>query len=257
LQHNSTYLFYHFLNYPIPMDEIISNSTPNTLTTTTNAPVVKKVYKSNTPTNDINLAALGLRVANKWAAYPQITLLFIAQADFLTKATQFNTFIQQRITEQQTRPMTTRTTRELEADIKLGLKIVRGYLFEKYKDLNKAKIYYPDFGLEKKDKIWVFPTDQQRAIAALGTIKTSIIAHGFGNKDYGTAFWTAMKTDYTTTVQTAISNDGSSSNTVSQKEVLKKELKTAMAALRNAIRANYPDTANGVLRDFGFQKEKV
>jgi hypothetical protein len=221
------------------------------------AKIAKKIVRSNTPTDDVNLAALCMRVANKWAAYPQLTLVFIAQADFLQQATNFNTLIQQRVLEQQTRPTTTRTTKQLEADVKLAMRVVRGYLLEKYKEDAKVKLYLPDFGLEKRGNTWLLPTDQQRVLIAIRTAKAGTLTHGFGTKSFGTTFWTAMETNYTNAIQAAISNDGSASSTVAQKEVMKKEIKKTLVALRNAIRANYPDTYAGVLRDFGFQKEKA
>jgi hypothetical protein len=257
LHHYLHNFIYHFLISYLIMDELTIVSMPNTGTSGAANSPAKKTKRSNTPNDDINLAALSVRVANKWASYPTVTLSHLAQADFLTKATQFDALIQQRILEQQARPTTTRTTRELTAEIKVGLKIVRSYLFEKYKDNAKAKQFYPDFGLEKKGNVWVFPTDQQRVLTALKTIKTGLITHGLGTKSCGTTYWTNLETNYNATVQAAIANDGASSNTVSQKELLKKEIKAAMTSLRFAIRANYPDTFNGVLRDFGFQKEKA
>lgn len=220
------------------------------------AKVTKKTTRSNVPNDDINLAALCVRVANKWVAYPQLTLVFITQADYAVQATAFNALIQQRVLEQQTRPTNTRTTKELTAEINLGMKVVRGYLLEKYKDAIKAKTYYPDFGLEKKGTAWTLPTDQQRVLVAIRTAKAGVVTHGFGTKSFGTTFWTTMETNYTNAIQNSINNDGSSSATVAQKEVMKKEIKKTLTALRNAIRANYPDQYAGILRDFGFQKEK-
>ena len=243
----------------VVLPTIVAAATPDATPATPDAvaKVAKKTVRSNTPTDDINLAALGMRVANQWAAFPQLTLMFITQADFLQQATDFNALIQQRVLEQQTRPTTTRTTKQLLAEINLGLKVVRGYLLEKYKDATKAKIYYPDFGLEKKGKVWVLPTDQQRILIAIRTAKAGTLTHGFGTKSFGTTFWNTMETNYTNAVQSAFGNDGSSSNTVAQKEVMKKDIKKTLTAVRNAIRANYPDTYNGMLRNFGFQKEKA
>ena len=217
----------------------------------------KRTSRSNTPNDDINLAAVALRTAQKWADYPQITLILYNQADFLAKSTQFNVLVQQRVVEQQNRPTLTRSTKQLEADIKVGLKVVRGYLFEKYKDETKARMYYPDFGLENKGKFWSFPTDQQRILVALQTLQTGIVTHGFNGKDFGTNFWSDLATNYATAIQTAVTNDGNSSTTVFQKETLKKDIKAIMVALRGVIRGNYGTAAHAILRDLGFQKEKV
>jgi hypothetical protein len=238
-------------------DITLDQNNPQATSKATEKASIKKTSRSNTPNDDINLAAVALRTAHKWADYPQITLILYNQSDFLAKAMQFNTLVQQRVVEQQNRPTLTRSTKQLEADIKVGLKVVRGYLFEKYKDETKARLYYSDFGLENKGKFWGFPTDQQRILVALQTLQTGIVTHGFDAKDFGTNYWADLAANYTTAVQTAVTNDGSSSTTVFQKETLKKEIKAIMVALRGVIRGNYGTGANAILRDLGFQKEKV
>jgi hypothetical protein len=236
-------------NFDASMDETVMGATAK-------APK-KKQAKSNTPTTDINLAALAMRVAAKWADYPQLELIGLTQADFATDATAFNTLVQQRVVEMNTRPNTTKSVKELEADIAKGMKAIRGYLFEIYEDQKVATSHYTDFGLEKKGAAWKLPTDQQRLISALATIKTSIAAYNLGAKKFGTTFWTKLETDYTAAVAAGIANDGASSATVSNKEILKASIINNLTAIRYLIRANYMQTYNGVLRDFGFQKEKA
>jgi hypothetical protein len=43
---------------------------------------------------------------------------------------------------------------------------------------------------------------------------------------------------------------------VGDKNILKKELKKALNAIVNIIKANYPDNYKEELRNWGFQKEK-
>ncbi len=213
--------------------------------------------KSSVPVDDVNFAALGLRVAATWATYPNLKLLYVTQQAFSTKTTQLDTFVQQRISEQQARPTKTVSLKDLTVEAKFGIKIVRGYLLETFKDAKKAAQHYLDFGLEKKNDAWSLPTDQQRLALALRTIKQSITTYGYDAKDYGLTYWTDLEANYTAALADAISSDGNSSNTVNQKDVLKKEIKDIMVSLRFLIRANYPSTYAGVLRDFGFQKEKA
>lgn len=217
----------------------------------------KTSKRSSVPVDDINFAALSLRVATAWAAYPQVKLLHITQASFASKAAQLDALVQQRIAEQQSRPVTTISLKQLSTDARFGIKIVRSYLLERYKDEKKAAQHYLDFGLERKSNTWVLPVDQQRLLASLRTIKVSIVTYGFDAKDFGLQFWTDMEANYNAALQDSILHDGSSSTTVNQKDVLKKELKSIMTSLRLTIRANYPDTYTGILRNFGFQKEKA
>ncbi len=218
----------------------------------------KKIqHKSNIPTTDINTAALAVRVGAKLADYPDIVLPYMSLSVFQTKADTLLNLVQTRADEQNTRPVLTQNIKEVTEEIKKGIKAIRGYLFEKYEDDKKAVSYYKEFGLEKKGNNWQLPNDQQNMMLALKTIKKGITTHGFGTKKFGTAKFTQLETSYIAIVNSAVSSDGASSMTVSNKEVLKKELKTFMTSIRYMVRAHYPDTYLSVLRDLGFQKEKL
>ena len=88
----------------------------------------------------------------------------------------------------------------------------------------------------------------------LDIIIAAIASEGFGAKKYGTTFWTQMKTDYTAQWKKANTTDGIVSTDVGNKNQLKEELTEALESIINLIKANYPKTWEGELRNWGYLK---
>ena len=100
------------------------------------------------------------------------------------------------------------------------------------------------------------PKDQNSRSEALELMIKGIDANGFNDKTYGKTYWTNIKTQFDSLLQTASTTDGSVSNKVGDKNKLKKGLKKALNAIVLSVKANYPDTYKHELRTLGFQKEK-
>ena len=103
---------------------------------------------------------------------------------------------------------------------KLDISRIYRYL-DKYTKEN-AVSYYAAFGIEHKLKKYVFPTDQNKRIAALQLLLEALTVHGFEDKQYGLAFWTPIATQYSTFVEQASQIDGQVSVKVGDKNELKK-----------------------------------
>ena len=231
--------------------------TPVADTTAEKTAAKKTNRKTNTPTDAINHAALAKRVAQNLVNYPNVAVGYMDLAVFTNKVTDYAAAVQARVDEQNARPILTQSIKELLSNTKKALKAVRGYLYEKYEDEKKAISFYPDFGLEKKGTIWSLPTDQQGIISAFKTLKKGLTKHGFSTKKFGMTLFTQLETDYLAAVNSAVSNDGSSSITVANKDALSKEINVYLTSVRFIVRGQYPTSYSSVLRDLGFQKEKM
>lgn len=210
--------------------------------------------KGNVPAADADFATVVKDVATKWTASPKITLLWTTSAAFSAKATDFNTELSNRKSIGNSRPQITARLKQLDTTIDGSLTYVKNYLLEKHKEA--ATSYYPSFGIEHKTKKYIFPTDRDRRSGALALMIEGINANGLNEKEFGTAFWTAIKTEYDTLLGKATTTDGAVSNKVSSKNELKKDLKKTLNSLILIIKANYPDTYKAELRSWGLQKEK-
>jgi len=204
------------------------------------------------PVADVDFGNTVKLVSSKWATSSWLTLVYVTSAQFTTKATAFQTTLATRQQSGSTRSQTTQALKMLDKSIENGLTYVKSYLLEKYKKEN-YKSYYSAFGLENDGR---FPKDQNSRSAALKLTIEGIAANGFGTKEFGTAFWTGIKTQYDALLTTASTTDSTVSTKVGDKNALKAELKRALNSIVFVIKGNYPDNYKQELRNWGFQKEK-
>jgi hypothetical protein len=209
----------------------------------------------NIPTTDLDFANLNQQVAAHWAQTPQLTLLWTTQADYSTKASTFATTISQRMTTGAGRKSVTNDLKQLDSTINKNLIYLKNALKEKYgKEMSES--IYPQFGIVKRGTIYTLPNDRDQRLAALLMLKDALTVHQLTEHKYGTPFWNPIVEQYSTLKNNAGQADGTVSQMVGTKEQLKAELRKVLNALMLLIRANYPDTAKSVLREWGFQKEK-
>ncbi len=211
--------------------------------------------KSNVPVADLDFGKVAKDVADKWTTTPVITLLWTTAAAFSADAVAYNKELSKRMQVGSTRPQITQALSELDNQIDDGLSYVKGYITEKYKKESAAS-YYPAFGIVHKSNKYIIPTDRNSRSAAMTMMLEALVVHGFDAKEYGTDFWTPIKSKYDDLLNQATSTDGTVSTKVSSKNTLKASLKVTMNSLINVLKGNYPDTYKSELRAWGFQKEK-
>lgn len=210
---------------------------------------------NNVPASDISFGKVAVDVATKWMATPAITVLWKTSAEFSDEVTAYNNILSKRRNDGGNRPQLTKALVTLDKQINNGLLYVKGYIIDKYKK-ETAPSYYPSFGIEFRYKKYIFPIDRNKRLSSLKMMVDAIDANGFGSKEYGTAYWTSIQTQYALLLQQTTTLDGTISIKVSTKNQLKASLKKAMNSLILILKGHYPDTYKAELRAWGFQKEK-
>ncbi|VXC33739.1 conserved hypothetical protein [Flavobacterium sp. 9AF] len=223
--------------------------------TTANMENTKPTKKGNVPNADLNFGNVVTTVSAKWLTNNWLTLHWLTATQFQTDAINYNATLEARLQTGATRPQLTQSLKALDKTIDNALSYVKGYIIDKYKKEN-ATSYYAAFGIEYKGKKYVFPSDQNKRIAALKLMIDSLAIHGFENKEYGVAFWTPLLEQYSLFVKEATKTDGQVAIKVGDKNALKENLKKGLNAIVYTLKANYPDSYKQELRDWGFQKEK-
>ncbi|WP_293895262.1 hypothetical protein [Flavobacterium sp.] len=215
---------------------------------------LKSRGKGNVPTADIDFGTVVTNVATKWNETESISLIWTTASEFNTQATAYNTELSIRNQVGGGRPQITKAMNVLDATMVEALKYVKGYIVDKYKDSSTS--YFPAFGIEYKNNRYFFPIDRNKRLASLVLMLQGLLDNGFGDKEFGTAFWTDIKSQYENLITQASSTDGTISTKVSAKNTLKGALKKTLNSLISVIKGNYPDTYKAELRSWGFQKEK-
>ena len=219
------------------------------------ATVVKVKKTATIPVKDIDFAKVSKTVSDKWATQAWLTLQWTTQGEFATKQANYSTILNTRQSAGSTRPQVTNALKMLDKEINSSISYVKGYITEKYKK-ETAQSYFTSFGIDFINKTYAMPNDQNKRSAALKLMIDAIASNGFGAKEFGTTFWTTIKTNYDALLAQATGTDSTVASSVSDKNLLKADLKKTLNAVINSLKAHYPDTYKAELRNWGLQKEK-
>ncbi|MDQ2771843.1 MAG: hypothetical protein M3Y54_15245 [Bacteroidota bacterium] len=110
----------------------------------------------------------------------------------------------------------------------------------------------------REGKNFRLPTARTARAGALAKLVAALTAHKYDKRKFGTAFWQPIATEYAQLAKDSGELRGTASEAVGQKNALEAPLRVVLRALVLSIKANYPDVdaQRGVLRAFGFQKER-
>ena len=82
------------------------------------------------------------------------------------------------------------------------LSYVKGYITDKYKKESDTS-YFAAFGIEYKNNRYLLPADKNKRSEALKLMVSALTTHGFEYKEFGPAFWSALKEQYALLVKQA------------------------------------------------------
>ncbi len=224
---------------------------------TTDTELSKAVKRTaNTPQKDSDLCTLALNVVAKWKATPAIVLAWTDVNTHEASVKAFNSILNERLGVGGGRREITARLAALDSRIDEGIAAIKGYLVYKYEKEN-APAYYPQFGIEKRGRVYAIPHDRDKRAAALPLILAAITAHGFTGEKYGNEYWQQTINDYTALLREASGIDGSVSTKVGAKNELRKSILKTHNALIMMIRANYPGTYKNSSASGGSRKRNI
>ncbi|RYU81008.1 hypothetical protein [Hymenobacter persicinus] len=217
------------------------------------APTKKSVKRANQlPDTALALSAVATTAAGAWTNADLPGLLWLSKAEFSTAAGAFATACAAADAAGDARSPQSARLRALDKLLDKGLGFVKGYLHE---DKDDETAYYGDFGIEKLNKNYRLPKGRTERVVALGKLQAALVKYKYDKKKYGTAYWAPLATEYAALVQQSTGTAGERSGKVSDKVQGEQKLRKALRALIHHLKANYPDTFEAKLREFGFQKE--
>lgn len=237
------------------MKKIIIQLSPDPATGTATLSTTHVVHHTRiTPRKDDDIVTVSQAVKVKWAATPAITLIWMTSAIFGTLADNFKTIVLSKKTTAGSRSPLTDILDGVDTQIDDGTREVKAYIANKF-GVTHATANFAPFGIVHESQNWWLPHDHDRRSAALQMMIDAIAANGFGSNTYGTTFWTGIKTQFDNLVTQTRGVDGTVSSEVSDKNTQRTKILDVLHAILLVLEANYPDTFQGVRRDWGFQKE--
>ncbi len=215
----------------------------------------KTVRMPKLPNKDTDFGAVATIVAGRWSANPQITLIWADSKTFEAKAAAYNEALGGRKSAGGKRPFQTQALAGVDAEIDKGIARAKIYLQDKWDEKDAAFAQYARYGIVKRGDVYELPRDRQQRLAALDMVLEAIAQDGFEKKPFGSDFWRDVSGRYRAALSEAGTTDGAVSTGVSNKNLLKAELREMMEALQFVIRGNYPKTWEAIYREWGWQKE--
>ena len=214
------------------------------------------------PKADQTLFDVGTAVQARWATVPALTLLWLPQSAFSAALTDFGTNLtdKRRVAAERS-PDVERLT-ELDDAADNALPFLKGYINEEAGTRAKGRTQYAAHGMVlvgKKQKNMEWADDRQERVKGVEMLLTKLgtgaTALPYANRKYGSAFWQAWLDEYKPMVEKSGNDAGTVSSKVSKKDEAKKTVTKALRAIIYLLRANYPDTFEAELRQWGFRKE--
>lgn len=208
------------------------------------------------PRKDADIGTLATSSAAAWGSDPTLTLKWITQNEYQTAAIRFNAKLQARLSAGGDRPGKTISLKRANEAIDKGENSVKKYIGKKYEDdPEQAKAQYAIFGLVKEGKNYTLPTDNDKRKLALPQMLAGVAAQGFGAEKYGTAYWTQAIADYNAALAASVNATKNITETVSDKDTDKALIVKVQKALPLLLEANFPDTYESVLRQWGYIRQ--
>ena len=206
------------------------------------------------PRKNADLLTLAKSVNTKWAATPALTLLWITQPNYATIVNGYDTNLAARLAVGGGRQAQTQTLQQVNKNIDTAVSNVKLYIDKKFKKAN-AIAQYSRYGIVQENKTYILPRDNDKRLLALPLMQAAIIADGFATEEFGTTFWTNTVTDF----KAAFTTSGTTTKSISSKVVAKdtdiEKIKKALDCIVHLLQANYPDTYEAELRNWGFIKQ--
>ncbi len=221
--------------------------------TVTNVKAVNR--KPFIPNKQADLADVAVDVSNNWKSYPKLTLMWITQADFADEAQTYAAQISTTLDVGSNQSPNSSTLKVLDKKIDTGISKIRKRLNSIY-DEPVVYAQYSRYGLHKKRGHYKYPTDRDTRLLNLDLIIKSIVEDGLDKfPDYGTAFWTKMKTDYSAALGKESSTNQALSGLVGKKTVTKAHIREVLICLWDVIKGNYRGQAYSTALSMGYRKK--
>lgn len=229
--------------------ELNSKQANNTIT-----PKKKSVQKL-LPNSQHDLLLLAENVCKKWEETSGLTLLWINYKEFKKTIQDYRISLENKMEAGNERGSQTQTLRDLDTQIDKAVEETKLAILVKF-GKEKGKAYFSEFNITKQGSSYKLPRDRNMRMNALPFFVKAIKKHEIIIVNFDNKFFENIIEAYTEAFNATQKTDSTVSINVSNKNDSRKQIEAVLTALHALIRINYPNTYEGELRGWGFQKEK-
>jgi hypothetical protein len=229
-----------------------------TITTNNNAEVTPTKKARTTrllPNSQHDLLTLADNALKKWSETSFLTLLWVTPDEFKKTVEDFRIFLNERVDVGSERGSQTQTLNNLDKKINQAVEEVKLAILVKF-GKSQGKAYFSEFGITKQGNSLRLPTDRNMRLSALGLFTKAIKKYAIQIVVFETSFFERILPAYAEAFEATQKTDSTVAVSVSNKNDVRKQVEIVLSALNNLVKLNYPNTYEGELRAWGFQKEK-
>jgi hypothetical protein len=222
----------------------------------TTTPKTRRINATRSlPVAQHDLMTLAENVSKKWIDTPVLTLLWTNPVDFKKLVQEFRIFLESRVEAGSGRSSQTQTLKDLDKQINKAVEEIKLAILVKF-GKDKGRAYYSEFGISKQGSAYKIPNDRNMRLSALSLFVKAVRNHGLKVVGFDEAFFDTILPAYNEAFEASQKTDSTVAVNVSNKNDLRRQVEAVLNALHGLIRINYPNTYEGELRSWGFQKEK-
>jgi len=210
--------------------------------------------KATIPHSETEFLSVAKNVQKYWSA-SELKLGWTDADELLVKINDLHTNTEQARSIKANRRPVSREIKLLSAEINANLSSVRTAVKMKLGEEN-YDVYLPQLGFLHSSKGYLFPRNAESIMVSLTQLINGITQLGLSPYLYDESYWQAMLEKFKTKVETSRKMAAEISALVSQKLVLKREIRKILNSVVLLLRANYPDSYKHVLRSWEVQKER-
>jgi hypothetical protein len=221
-------------------------STENTKTSVKRKPLIPK-----TP---VDLIIVANAVAESWAK-SAFRLSWLTPDALRAASGELDTAVNASRNSKSTRQPLSVDLKDARKRTNIGVSKVKYYIRSIY---NKAKSesLFSEFGIEYNGKTYVFPPSGEERLKATEEMLAAVQKYDFGDREYGTVFWTEMRDSYAAMLKDARTTDSGTTQKSGEVQRLKADVTRMLKAVSSLIDAEVPDDAERTKRIWGFHREK-
>jgi len=220
--------------------------------TQTNAVTKTSKRASLIPGDDIGMYYNAQSASEIWDKDEELSLAWTTKEEFKANTDAFGEALKSGNEATGKRSPQASELRALDDLMNGNLRFVKHKIEERF--LKETISHYAEFGIVK-ERSWVLPTDRQARLLALEPLIAKITEYNFVGENSTAAFWQPIYDRYKVLMSEIRFTKGDVSMQAGEKKVLRVYLKKALNSLVLIIKANYPDTFEAKLRQWGFFRE--
>jgi len=209
---------------------------------------------SNLPRSDFDVLKVAKDVLIKWKE-SGLVLIYTNPVVFENTVSNYEVKLAEGRSAASERSPKVERIKQLRKIISANLFRIKNYVANDFGQ-SAASSHYASFGIQHIRKSYDFPSDQEEVKRALAELLNGLDKYGYADFKFGRDFWLPIYEEYTQLIETKNITVGTKSSKSGDKNVLKEQVNKVVHSIYYLLIANYPDTWEQVIRDWGFRRER-